>query len=130
MSLALRWQPRGLDRIRHEVAEALEAKRLAERCRQNDDMLPQQARDSFERFKRGNDQFVSYPTKYPAPPSRLKDAWAFATLGEVLRASPSGAVADLFFDILRLRNAIAHGHYVGWAHIKHAWQQLRRFDRR
>lgn len=82
--------------------------------------------DNHARFCAGHDDFVVYPRNYPLPPSRPQDLWSFAPLGDTLKAS--GAVPQRFWETVKLRNAVAHGHYVCWPHIKRAWQQLRRFD--
>ena len=82
--------------------------------------------ESHARFCTGEDEFVVYPRNYPLPPARPQDVWSFAPLGDTLRAS--GAVPQRFWETVKLRNAIAHGHYVCWSHIKRAWRQLRRFD--
>ncbi|WP_431120863.1 hypothetical protein [Variovorax paradoxus] len=82
---------------------------------------------AYQRFTRGEDRYIVYPPGYPSPPSRPQDAWAFGGLGATLRSS-TGNVPEAFWDTLHLRNAIAHGHYVAWTHVRRAWQQLRRFD--
>lgn len=80
------------------------------------------------RFKSGNDDFVVYPSAFPALPTSKDDVWAFASLGESLRSCPPKAVPNLYWETLQLRNAIAHGHYVGWHHISKALRMLRYFD--
>jgi hypothetical protein len=60
-----------------------------------------------------------YPNGCPAAPS---DAWAFATFGEYLRGA--GVLSDNRDPRTRLRllrNAIAHGHYVGWRAVMEAF---------
>lgn len=89
---------------------------------------PPKSWDGLRRFTDGVDEFVHYPRGYPLPPTRREDVWAFASLGEVLWACDRGAVADLFKDTLRLRNALTHGHYVSWKHLMHAKRQANRFD--
>lgn len=81
-----------------------------------------------DRFRSGSDDFVVYPSAFPAPPSSEDDVWAFASLGECLKSCPTSAVPDLYWQTLRLRNAIAHGHYVGWSHVQMALRMLRYFD--
>ncbi len=81
-----------------------------------------------DRFKSGSDDFVVYPSAFPALPTREDDVWAFASLGENLKSCPSSAVPDLYWHTLWLRNAIAHGHYVGWHHVRMALRMLRYFD--
>jgi hypothetical protein len=84
--------------------------------------------DSQNRFKSGFDDFVVYPSAFPALPTSEDDVWAFASLGENLKSCPSSAVPDLYWHTLWLRNAIAHGHYVGWHHVRMALRMLRYFD--
>lgn len=84
--------------------------------------------ENQNRFKSGFDDFVVYPSAFPASPTSEDDIWAFASLGQNLMSCPSGAVPDLYWHTLRLRNAIAHGHYVGWHHVRKALRMLRYFD--
>lgn len=81
-----------------------------------------------DRFKSGFDDFVVYPSAFPALPTSEDDVWAFASLGENLKSCPPNAVPDLYWHTLGLRNAIAHGHYVGWHHVRKALRMLRYFD--
>jgi hypothetical protein len=81
-----------------------------------------------DRFRSRGDDFVVYPSAFPALPITADDVWAFASLGEILKSCPTGAVPDLYWQTLRLRNAIAHGHYVGWPHVRKALRMLRYFD--
>ena len=90
--------------------------------------LSAQTISNQNRFKSGSDDFIVYPRAFPALPDTADDVWAFASLGENLKSCPVGAVPDLYWDTLRLRNAIAHGHYVGWPHIRMALRMLRYFD--
>jgi len=85
---------------------------------------------SHEKFRQGNDLHIEYPTAHPSPPKSEADVWAFASFGEMLLSCPVGAVSDSYWRTLRLRNGIAHGHYVGWPQVRLAAQQLRRFDAR
>lgn len=96
--------------------------------RQDRERLMDQTIANQERFKSGRDDFVVYPRAYPALPDTADDVWAFASLGENLKSCPTGAVPDLYRNTLRLRNAIAHGHYVGWSHVRKALRMLRYFD--
>lgn len=84
--------------------------------------------DSQGRFKLGTDGFVVYPSAFPALPTSEDDVWAFASLGENLKSCPPSAVPDLYWHTLWLRNAIAHGHYVGWHHVRMALKMLCYFD--
>ncbi len=96
--------------------------------RQDCGKLSAQTISNQNRFKSGSDDFIVYPRAFPALPDTADDVWAFASLGENLKSCPVGAVPDLYWDTLRLRNAIAHGHYVGWPHIRMALRMLRYFD--
>lgn len=90
-------------------------------------LLPQTITNQ-ERFRSGADEFVVYPSSFPAPPSDEDDVWAFASLGESLKSCPPSAVPDLYWQTLKLRNALAHGHYVGWSHVRMTLRMLRYFD--
>jgi hypothetical protein len=81
-----------------------------------------------DRFRSGQDDFVIYPGAFPAAPNTEDDVWAFASLGENLKSCPWDAVPDLYWQTLKLRNAIAHGHYAGWPHVRMALRMLRYFD--
>ena len=96
--------------------------------RQDRGRLKEQTIESQKRFKSRRDDFVVYPRAYPAQPDTADDVWAFASLGENLKSCPNGSIPDLDWDTLRLRNAIAHGHYVGWSHVRKALRMLRYFD--
>ena len=96
--------------------------------RQDRGKLSDQTIANQDRFKLGRDDFVVYPRAFPAPPDTPDDIWAFASLGESLKSCPISAVPDLYWQTLKLRNAIAHGHYVGWPHIRAALRMLRYFD--
>jgi hypothetical protein len=54
-----------------------------------------------------------YPSGSPALP---ESAWVFASLGELLSALGVPAKSELQ-ELGHLRNALAHGHYAGWAAI-------------
>jgi hypothetical protein len=96
--------------------------------RQDRSKITDGALENQERFKSGKDDFVVYPRAFPAHPNKDSDVWAFASLGESLRSCPSGAVSDPYRDTLKLRNAVAHGHYVSWHHIRKAVRLLSYFD--
>ena len=85
--------------------------------RQDRSKVSDQTIENQRRFKDGSDDYVVYPSAFPAPPNREIDLWAFAALGETLTSSPSKAVSDIYWKTLRLRNAVAHGHYVAWHHL-------------
>lgn len=96
--------------------------------RQNRGKISLQTIENQDRFKSGRDDFVVYPRAFPASPVTEGDVWAFASLGESLSSCPMSAVSDLYWDTLKLRNAVAHGHYVGWSHVRNALRMLRYFD--
>lgn len=96
--------------------------------RQDRSKISAQTVANQERFKLGCDEFVVYPRAFPASPNTVDDVWAFASLGENLSSCPSGAVPDLYWHTLWLRNAVAHGHYVGWLHLRKARRMLGYFD--
>ncbi len=75
------------------------------------------AQDLWRRFLAGRLQEAQY---YPADcPARPRDAWSFASLGEVLELAPGlGGRGSPAVRLLRLRNALAHGHYVGWRVVR------------
>jgi hypothetical protein len=97
--------------------------------RQDREKVPVHTIENHARFKSGCDAFVVYPRAFPASPDTADDIWAFASLGENLKSCPTSAVPDLYWQTLKLRNAIAHGHYVGWPHVRMALRMLRYFDR-
>lgn len=96
--------------------------------RQDRSKISDQTIAGQDRFKSGSDDFVVYPSAFPATPSGQDDIWAFASLGENLKSCPSKAVPDLYWQTLWLRNAVAHGHYVGWPHVRMTLRMLRYFD--
>lgn len=95
--------------------------------RQDSSKLSNQTILNQNRFRSGGDNFIVYPRAFPALPDTEDDVWAFASLGENL-SSCVDTVPGLYWDTLRLRNAIAHGHYVGWPHVRMALRMLRYFD--
>lgn len=96
--------------------------------RQDRSKISPQTVANQDRFRLGHDGFVVYPRAFPASPDTADDVWAFASLGESLKSCPTGAVPELYWQTLWLRNAIAHGHYVGWFHVRKALRMLRYFD--
>lgn len=82
----------------------------------------------FERFKEGGNAWAIYPPGHPSPPITQHDVWHFAGLGETLSACSEVERTSPLWDTVNLRNAVAHGHYVTWRHVKSAIQQARRFD--
>lgn len=85
------------------------------------------AANSQDRFIRGGDDYVRYPKAHPAPPNRPEDIWAFASLGETLRACPPQQRNPANKSVLHMRNCVSHGHYVAWSHVKLASNALRIF---
>jgi len=85
--------------------------------------VPDDVRARFERFKGTgtSTERELYPAAHPAPPH---EPWAFASLGEFmdnlvgLRPSLRNALVQLRL----LRNAVAHGHYVGWKALQLLWR--------
>jgi len=96
--------------------------------RQDRSRITPQTIANQDRFRSGVDDFVIYPRAFPVSPNSADDVWAFASLGESLISCPKVAVPDLYWQTLWLRNAIAHGHYVGWPHVRKALRMLRYFD--
>lgn len=85
------------------------------------------AQELYSRFKAGESPLLAYPLDHPAPPNQPEDVWLFATMGEVvrqLRPKLNCSVADRYWELVSLRNGVAHGHHVGWAQ----WQALRRLS--
>lgn len=72
-----------------------------------------EARRLLEHFQLDNNGDNGYPLNHPAPPS---DAWAFASLGEVIKAA-NERLTDSFWRLLLLRNSVGHGHFVGWKQV-------------
>jgi hypothetical protein len=63
-----------------------------------------------------------YPTGCPALPD---DPWPFATFGEFLSVmAPGDPRREVWYDLLNLRNHLAHGHYVAWSAV----QKLREIE--
>ena len=83
---------------------------------------------AFDRFRRGESSAVVYPAGHPCPPTQAQDVWHFAGLGETMYACHRDSISESLWETVHLRNAMAHGHYVAWAHIKSALRQARRFD--
>ncbi len=57
----------------------------------------------------------AYPSGHPCQPDFNRDGWHYASLGEWDAAHP--AAPAFWRDLRRLRNALAHEHYVGWRHV-------------
>lgn len=75
---------------------------------------PADALAAFEKFRTAISlEAEIYPANHPAPPA---DVWDFASMGAILPlvSNISSNTRRLFDCTRRLRNAIAHGHHVGW----------------
>lgn len=87
-----------------QQAEALIRVRVLRSC---SNPLPHEAAHQLlERFRLGGSGSTEYPFNHPAPPV---DAWAFASLGEVINTT-NEHLPKAFWDLLLLRNHIGHGH--------------------
>jgi len=73
------------------------------------------------RFQADTNRNHGYPLNHPARPT---DAWAFASLGEVINAV-TDRLPEPFRNLLGLRNTVAHGHFVGWHHVLTAMDLMR-----
>jgi hypothetical protein len=63
-----------------------------------------------------------YPPGCPALPD---DPWPFATFGEFLSVmAPGDPRREVWYELLNLRNHLAHGHYVAWPAV----QKLREIE--
>lgn len=72
-----------------------------------------EANELLTRFQSDENRNSMYPRAHPARPV---EAWAFASLGEVINAA-TDRLPEPFRNLLWLRNSVAHGHFVGWKHI-------------
>lgn len=81
---------------------------------------PEEIQQLWWRYRSGEDETTYYPVGHPAPPTSNDDAWWFASLGQFLndRGSPLGRrCTRTEISLSRLRNTLAHGHYVCWRHV-------------
>jgi hypothetical protein len=78
---------------------------------------PDSAQRRFHEFEAGiGYEAPFYPKECPARPD---DAWPMTTFGEFLKVlGGSDAHRQVWYDLLNLRNFVAHGHYVGWAALR------------
>jgi|JI10StandDraft_1071094.scaffolds.fasta_scaffold12221_8 hypothetical protein len=99
----------------HPLAEALlkvcfavEAAQRARIGHSPSEAPDDQAVSQYDRFVSGRSSAARdlYPVGHPAPPS---DAWDFASVGAIQRLVYGP------HELAHLRNALAHGHYAGWA---------------
>ncbi len=83
----------------------------------SDSAPPDRAVERWQSFREPSSfQAALYP---PGCPARPEDAWPFATFGEFLSVlAPEGPRRDAWYDLLNLRNHVAHGHYVAWAAVE------------
>lgn len=80
----------------------------------NDDAIA-----AYNRYSEGGSlESRMYPLDHPAKPV---GPWDFASMGSTLKhvKSPS-SVRSAFQQAMFLRNAVAHGHYVGWGAVSQA----------
>jgi hypothetical protein len=127
--------------LRHNIVCAPLAEELIAAClraeayirarlhgREREDALKVDIEERWRHFCNGQDAYIVYPTGHPSPPDTAEDVWAFAALGELISACPPSVVPDLYRSVLKLRNSIAHGHYVSWTQVSVASRHLSRFD--
>lgn len=113
-------------KLRHELICEPLAQDLFALCQQGEALIrtrifqscPKQspsdeAYQLLDRFRLNNNGDNAYPQNHPAPPA---DAWAFASLGEVIKTA-SERLPEPFWNLLLLRNHIGHGHYAGWKQV-------------
>jgi len=82
-------------------------------------------------FRQGDAPGVYYPKAHPSPPSGDGDAWVFAPFGDFVRGLDYWRSRDAgrrLERLARLRNALAHGHYVCWAHVTDAASLIREIE--
>jgi hypothetical protein len=94
--------------------EALERGRLIEDDRPG---YGAEALESWDAFMASTSLSARlYPVSCPAYPA---NAWSFASLGKVLTHFPqSDSQRAMRYELLYLRNHLAHGHYVGWEAVR------------
>jgi len=83
-------------------------------------MVPNEVLGVWQRYREGRDDTTYYPRAYPSPPTRPEDVWFFASLGQFLKSQDSPLArrySDSELRLSRLRNTMAHGHYVSWKHL-------------
>lgn len=101
-------------------------------CKGMSDPPKEETQRFYEAFVDGKSETTIYPLGHPSRPVLEKDVWAFSSLGETLhlatRINPDSFKA--YQRIKDLRNTVAHGHYVCWAHVKQAAKATRRFGNR
>lgn len=81
---------------------------------------PDEVQRLWLRYLSGEDETTFYPLGHPAPPTDRADAWWFASLGQFLSDSnsPLGRRCNRSeLSLSRLRNTLAHGHYLCWSHV-------------
>lgn len=92
---------------------------------------PEEVRRLWLRYREGQDATTYYPVGHPAPPNAEGDAWLFASLGQFLHepGSPLGRrCTESELHLSRLRNTLAHGHYVCWRHVRGMQQIIAALD--
>lgn len=120
--------------LRHEVLCRPIAEQVLKRCfaveaslrRRLPQVLPQppeEVRERWERFRANgatgrNLEAELYPLAHPYPPT---DAWDFASVGQVaMHAKVPREETARLHRVRILRNAVAHGHYMGWRAVTEA----------
>lgn len=83
----------------------------------------------YQAFANGTSETTVYPIAHPSRPDQAQDVWAFCSFGETLTLGPplNKEPLSAYRKIKDLRNSIAHGHYVCWAHVKQAAKAAKRF---
>lgn len=82
-------------------------------------------------FLNGGAPGVFYPKAHPARPEGDDDRWVFAPFGDFLNGLDFWRSRDAGKRLGRLaglRNALAHGHYVCWAHVREAVSLIREIE--
>jgi hypothetical protein len=94
-------------------------------ARRSDRAPPDRAGERFGAFRVSASLSAGlYPPGCPALPV---DPWPFATFGEFLSVmAADDPRRDTWYDLLNLRNHVAHGHYVSWAAV----EKLREIEER
>lgn len=95
---------------------------LRDRVLQAEAAIPQpseDAQDLMRKFSQSDNPW--YPTTHPTFPT---SPWVFASLGEILKASPN-RLPQPYRSLHELRNTIAHGHFIGWKHVLAAVELMR-----
>jgi len=79
----------------------------------------EEAEDLMRKFNQSGNPW--YPANHPTVPA---SPWVFASLGEILKASPD-RLPQPCRSLHELRNTLAHGHFIGWRHVLVAVELMR-----